>query len=347
MSNGDEMARVTDRGPVRALVVDDEPVVARTVARWLQRDGLVVEIAGSMAEALERAERYPVDVVFSDLHMPGGSGLDVARTFKEMDPAIQVVIMTGNTNLQPAIDALRLHADDYLVKPFAPAELLHSAGRAAEHRRLLLENRSYRKDLEMRVQVQARRLERSYLAGIHALVRALEAKDPHTRGHSDRVAEFAAALAEQIPGMDVETVRLGAQLHDIGKIGVKSTVLRKPGPLTVEEVEHVRTHPRVGEQILAPMLEERTILDIVRHHHERWDGQGYPDRLAGPDIPLAARVVAVADAYDAMTTTRPYRPARSAEQAVAEIAAEAGAQFDPAIADAAARAFLGALGLAS
>ena len=342
-----ESEGIEDAPPMRVLVVDDENAVARTVARWLAREGFAVESAGSMEQALAAAAVSPVDLVFSDLHMPGGSGLDVARRFKEIDGAIQVVIMTGNTNLEPAIEALRLDADDYLVKPFESAALLHSARRAAEHRRLLLENRSYRLELEARIRAQTRRLERAYLSGIQSLVRALEAKDPLTRGHSDRVAEFAAALAAGFPGVDPEMVRLGARLHDIGKIGIRSTVLRKPGPLTVDERDHIRSHPSIGEQILAPMLEERIILDIVRHHHERWDGRGYPDGLAGEAIPLAARIVAVADSFDAMTTHRPYRPARTAEQAVAEIEAEAGHQFDPAVAAAAGAAFVGAVELAS
>ena len=332
---------------VRVLVVDDEEIVARSVARWLLREGYEVEMACSAPEALERMRSLPCDIVFSDIHMPGGTGIELARRFKEMDASTQVVIMTGSTSVELAVEALRAHADDYMVKPFEPAALLNSARRAAEHRRLLLENRAYRRELEDRVREQARRLERLYLSGVHSLVRALEAKDAHTAGHSDRVAEFAAALAEEVPGADPELIRMGAQLHDIGKIGVTSAVLHKPGPLTPQEWDHVRAHPVIGEQILAPMLDERAILEIVRHHHERWDGRGYPDRLAGEEIPLAARIVAVADSFDAMTTHRPYRPARSASQAVAEIRAQAGLQFDPVVAAAAGRAFLGSVELAS
>lgn len=345
MLNGDDGA---GRAPqARVLVVDDDDAVARTIARWLLREGFIVEVAHSPAEALERAERFPCDLVFSDIRMPGGSGLELARRFKEEDPAIQVVLITGTTELEPAIEALRLHADDYLIKPFDAAALLRATRRAAEHRRLLLENRAYRAELEERVREQARRLERLYLSGVHSLVRALEAKDPHTRGHSDRVADFAAALAAEVGGVDAETVRVGAQLHDIGKIGVMSAVLWKPGPLTADEHAHVRTHPVVGEQILAPMLDEQVILAIVRHHHERWDGAGYPDGLRGAETPLAARIVAVADAYDAMTTSRPYRIARTPAQAIAEIEAEAGTQFDPDIAAAAGLAFLRLVELAS
>lgn len=332
---------------IRALVVDDEVKVASMVGRWLEREGIVVETANSYLKAIEVAERFPCDLVFSDINMPDGSGLDLARWLKERDATIQVVMITGNTHVEPAIEALRVHADDYLVKPLDGAALRHAARRAAEHRRLLLENRAHRQNLEARVQEQARRLERQYVAGVRSLVRALEAKDAHTRGHSDRVAEFAAALAHQVGGLDPELVRRGAQLHDIGKIGIRSEVLRKQGELTTPEADHVRTHPVIGEQILRPLLEAGVILDIVRHHHERWDGRGYPDHLVATEIPLAARIVAVADAYDAMTTARPYRPPRTAEQAIAEIEAEAGRQFDPEVARAAAAAFLGRVELAS
>lgn len=323
----------------RVLVVDDERPVATVVARWLQRAGMRADVAHSADEALARVGGTPYDLVLSDIHMPGISGLQLAREVKVLDATIQVVIMTGNTRLQPAIDALRLDADDYLLKPFEPAALVHSASRAIEHRRLLLENRSYREKLEERIQAQARRLEGLYVSGIHALVRALETKDPHTRGHSGRVADHAAALARTIPGVDVDVVRVGAQLHDIGKIGIREAILGKEGPLTVAEAEEVRAHPRIGEEILSPMLEDRRVLRIVRHHHERWDGAGYPDGLVGEDIPVEARIVAIADAYDAMITDRPYRPALSVQCAVVEIRAEAGRQFDPDLARDAAVAF--------
>lgn len=325
----------------RVLVVDDQEPVARTIARWLGRDGYECDIAHSVREATAMADRHEYGIIFADVHMPGESGLHLARILKKRDPAIQVIIITGSTTLETAIEALRLDADDYLVKPFDPAALLHAGRRAAEHRRLLLENRDYRHNLEQRVREQAERLEGLYLSSVHSLVTALEAKDPHTRGHSDRVADFALALLDHVGGVDPDSLRMGAQLHDIGKIGITGGVLRKNGPLDGDEIIHIRQHPSIGMQILSPLLEDRQALDIVRHHHERWDGGGYPDGLAGEAIPLAARIVAVADTFDAMTTARPYRGARTPEQAVAEIRAEAGRQFDPAIARHAARAFLG------
>lgn len=314
------------------LVVDDQPAVATTVAKWLERDGMTCHTANSVAEALARADEHAYGLVFADVHMPGASGLDLARELKARDPTVQVVIITGSTTVETAVAALRLNADDYLVKPFDPASLLHAARRAREHRRLMLENEAYRDRLEDRVREQAQRLERLYLSSILSLVNALEAKDPHTRGHSDRVARYSLALLDHVGGVDRDALEVGGQLHDIGKIGVHGGLLRKNGPLELDEQTHIQGHPAVGVDILAPLLDDHTVLDIVRHHHERWDGAGYPDGLAGEDIPLAARIVAVADAYDAMTTARPYRSALTPAHAVQEIESEAGRQFDPMVA---------------
>jgi putative two-component system response regulator len=328
------------RSAAPALVVDDQPAVAATVAKWLEREGITCHVAHSGREALERASTCDYGLVFVDVHMPGESGLDLVRELKRRDPAIQAIIITGSTTLQTAVDALRLDADDYLIKPFEPGALLHAARRAREHHRLLLENRAYRRDLEARVGQQAQRLERLYLSSILSLVKALEAKDPHTRGHSDRVARYALALAERLDGVDGDALEVGGQLHDIGKIGVRGGLLRKNGPLEAQERTHIESHPAVGIEILGPLLDDPTVLGVVRHHHERWDGAGYPDGLAGEAIPLPARIVAVADTFDAMTTARPYRGARTPAQAVSEIESEAGRQFDPRVAAVARDAFL-------
>jgi putative two-component system response regulator len=338
-----------EQDPVeRVLVVDDQEPVARTVARWLGREGLECDLALSVRDALDLLDARSYGLVFADVHLPGESGLDLAREVKARDDSAQVIIITGSTTLDTAIEALRLGADDYLVKPFEPQALLHAAGRAREHRRLLLENRDYRRTLELRVREQARGLERLYLSSVRALVQALEAKDVHTRGHSERVADYAESLLDQIEAsLDPESLRVGAQLHDIGKIGIGSTILGKDGPLDGDEVRTIQRHPTIGVEILSPLLEDRVALDVVRHHHERWDGEGYPDGLSGADIPLAARIVAVADTFDAMTTARPYRDAKTPAQAVVEIQAEAGRQFDPEIARVAGTALLPIAGLVS
>ncbi|HUF13454.1 MAG TPA: response regulator [Longimicrobiales bacterium] len=321
-------------GPARILVVDDEPSIAKMVDRRLRRDGHHCVLAGSGEEALQRLEHASFDLVVTDVFMPGMTGLELVGRLKSHDPTLQIIVMTAQTEVETAVEALRLNADDYLVKPFDLEQLAHSVARSIEHRRLLLENHDYRQDLEKRVRIQAERLEQFYLAGIRSLVTALEAKDARTRGHSDRVTYYAVEIGRGIDGIQLPSLAAGSQLHDIGKIGTRDDVLAKPGALTRAEREHIQQHPVIGVRILTPILDDPTALAIVRNHHERWEGGGYPDGIAGEEIPLAARIVAVADTLDAITSPRAYRPARSWEAALAEIAAGSGTQFDPVIADA-------------
>jgi HD-GYP domain-containing protein (c-di-GMP phosphodiesterase class II) len=209
---------------------------------------------------------------------------------------------------------------------------------ALEKRRLIMENRAYREGLEERVAQQARRLEELFLASVQSLAEALELKDPYTRGHSVRVSHYSSVIARAI-GLDGEMLRqieLGGHVHDIGKIGVREQVLNKPDRLTNEEYQHIMTHPLLGWRILAPLLGDTPYaLNIVRSHHERYDGRGVPDGLSGPEIPLEARIAAAADALDAMTSDRPYRPSEmTLEMAIAEIKRCSGTQFDPAVVEA-------------
>jgi cyclic di-GMP phosphodiesterase len=313
----------------RILVVDDERAIVSTVVRRLQREADVVSGAHSGEAALERFDAQGFDIVVTDISMPGMSGLDLLGAVKERDPLVQVIIMTAHAQLDLVVRALRLHADDYLLKPFDLEQLVHAVRRAAEHRRLMLENQLYRSRLEERVHQQARRLEGLYLAGIRALIAALEARDPRTRGHSDRVTQYSLRIAHALGDVDTRKLALGAALHDIGKIGTRDEVLSKPGPLTPDELHHIREHPVTGVRILEPMLDDAAVLGVVRHHHERWDGRGYPDGIAGQKIPRPARVVAVADSLDAITSPRAYRARRDWGAAIDEITACAGTQFDP------------------
>jgi HD-GYP domain-containing protein (c-di-GMP phosphodiesterase class II) len=207
-----------------------------------------------------------------------------------------------------------------------------------DRRRLILENRDYQERLEEKVAAQASRLEELFLAGVQALAEALELKDPYTRGHSVRVSQYSSIIARTLL-LDDEIVRqieLGGHVHDIGKIGVREAVLNKTGRLTDEEYEHIMIHPLVGWKVLAPLLGDAPVaLNIVRSHHERIDGRGVPDGLAGAMIPLEARIAAVADAIDAMTSGRPYRGSElSLHAAVSELQRNAGTQFDQRVVDA-------------
>jgi HD-GYP domain-containing protein (c-di-GMP phosphodiesterase class II) len=225
---------------------------------------------------------------------------------------------------------------DYVSKPFHPDEISARVSQALEKRRLLLENREYHERLEEKVAIQAQRIEDIFLASIHSLADALELRDTYTHGHSIRVSRYSVMIARELgmPDEFVRQVELGGRVHDIGKIGVREQVLHKPAPLTDEEYRHVMEHPVTGWRTLQPLLRDHAIaLNVVRSHHERWDGSGLPDHLKGEGIPLEARIAAVADTFDAMTSHRPYRPPLPLAVTVDEILRNRGRQFDARVAD--------------
>jgi HD-GYP domain-containing protein (c-di-GMP phosphodiesterase class II) len=247
-------------------------------------------------------------------------------------------MITAVADVEIAVNCLALGASDYVVKPYQLQDVRARVAQALEKRTLILENRAYKEGLEARVAEQARRLEALFMVSVQSLAETLELKDPYTRGHSVRVSRYSCIIARQL-GIDGEMLReieLGGQVHDIGKIGVRESVLNKPDRLTAEEYEHIMTHPVLGWRILAPLLGETPhALNIVRSHHERFDGRGVPDGLCGQNIPLEARICAAADALDAMTSDRPYRATEmTLEMAVTEIRRCAGSQFDPIVVDA-------------
>jgi cyclic di-GMP phosphodiesterase len=240
-----------------------------------------------------------------------------------------------------AVECLKLGALDYISKPLAVDEVRIRIDKALEKRRLVLENRFYQQTLELRVRDLDRRNRASLINGVQTLVQALEAKDAYTSGHSSRVSRYAVTTSVQLGFTDdsLEHIRLGGELHDIGKIGTREAILNKPGPLTPEEFEHVKEHSSLGEKILAPFLAQSpTVLRIVRSHHERMNGSGFPDRLRGDQIPLEARIVAVVDAFDAMTTNRAYRPQRPISDAIQELRRCSGDLFDGEVVEAFLRA---------
>jgi response regulator RpfG family c-di-GMP phosphodiesterase len=330
----------------RCLVVDDDPMVRRTLSRVLQHHGMAVLEAQSGEEALALLAPSAVPLVITDLYMPGMDGLTLLREITRRHPDTAVLVLTGVAEVRTAIECLQLGALDYLSKPILAEEVRTRVGNALETRRLALENRwlqqSYQARLESRVRELVRRNQEMFLVQIQLAVRTFEAKEAHTRGHSRRVALYATRTAVQLglAGAVLDQVRLGAELHDTGKIGIRDAVLSKPGPLQPEEFEEVRRHVLEGEEILAPLRKGHpAVLQIVRHHHEHVDGTGFPDGLRGDAIPLVARIVSVADAFDAMTTPRAYRPPRSIPSAVEELNRCAGTQFDPKVVDAFHRAF--------
>lgn len=330
-----------------ALVVDDDPLVRRALVRVLETCGIAaLDAAGGLAglEILDKVGGVPL--VVSDIYMPEMDGLALLREVRRRYPDTSVIMLTGVAEVSTAVEALQEGAADYLGKPVQVAEFRTRVEKALEKRRLVLENRflqqSYRQRLESQVRELARRNQEQFLGQVQMAVRMLEKKDEYTRGHSQRVAEYAVrtAVVLGITGGTLDQIRLGGDLHDIGKIGTRDQVLHKPGPLTPQEFEEIKKHVIEGEEMLEPLRRDHPmVLEIVRHHHERMDGSGFPDRLAGEAIPLAARVVAVVDAFDAMTTTRSYRPLRGPRQAMEELHRCAGRQFDPKVVQAFHRAF--------
>lgn len=315
-------------------MVDDEPRLRQVLMRLMESDGFSCVEAGTGADALQILEQLPVTLVLTDLRMPQMDGIELLRRVRAQWPDVAVVMITAVADVEVAVSCLSIGAMDYLTKPFHLEEVRARVRQSLEKRRLILENRDYQERLEDKVRAQARRMEELFLGGIQALAEALEVKDPYTRGHSVRVSRYSSAIARALglPAELVRQVELGGQVHDIGKIGVREDVLNKPGALTGEEYAHIMTHPVVGWKILSPLISDvPVILNVVRSHHERWDGRGIPDRLAGTDIPHEARIAAVADAFDAMTSARTYRKGLTVADAVHEIERCAGAQFDPAV----------------
>jgi response regulator RpfG family c-di-GMP phosphodiesterase len=327
---------------MQCLIVDDEPRLRRVLVRLLENEGFSCAEAGSGVEALRALEAQPVPLVISDLRMPEMDGVTLLREIVARWPDTAVIMVTAVAEVESAVACLQLGALDYVAKPFHLDEVRARVRQALDKRRLILENKSYHQDLEARVTVQARRIEEIFLEGVHALVEALEAKDAYTRGHSRRVAFYASAIARRLAldAETIDTIGLGGELHDIGKIGVSEEVLHKAKKLTDAEYRHVMEHPVIGYHILGPLLRDvPAALGIVRSHHERLDGKGLPDGLRGDTIPFEARIVSVADAFDAMTSVRPYRPSLSVADALAELERMKRIQFDPMAVDAFTAAF--------
>jgi cyclic di-GMP phosphodiesterase len=323
----------------RILVVDDEEAIREIVTSMLSASHYQCRQASSGLEALallESGEEF--ELMLSDLMMAGLDGIGLLERTKEKFPDMPVVMVTAVHDISVALAALRNGAYDYLLKPFEREQLLATVRRALENRRLKLENRAYQTDLEALVTARTEQLrntmnnlERSYDITLEALGDALDLKDAETEGHSKRVTAFTIAIARAI-GLtkdEIAVIARGAFLHDIGKMAIPDAILRKPGALDPEEVSIMREHCYRGYQMLRkiPFLEEAAA--IVYAHQERFDGTGYPRGLKGEQIPLGARIFAVADTLDAITSDRPYRPAQDVRAAMAEIERWSGRQFDP------------------
>jgi putative two-component system response regulator len=324
---------VTGQG--RILIVDDEELVRRSLRKKLSRGGYYCEEASSGDEALKLLRNAPAELVILDIRMPGKSGREVLPEIRTSYPETAVIMATAVTETSVVIDCMKEGAQDYIPKPFNLGEVMSSVERVLDKRELALEIKKHQQSLETKVEEQTGEIRSLFLGAIEALVFALEAKDKYTAGHSRRVTEIAVAIGEQmgLPQDELDNLRWGALLHDIGKIAVDPQVQNKPGKLTPEEYRHIMVHAQVGPDIVRPVVNEN-IIAIIRHHHDRLDGNGLNQTVRGEDIPLGARILAVADTFDALTSDRPYRAAMSTEEALAEIKRCSGTQFDPTVVDA-------------
>jgi putative two-component system response regulator len=314
------------------LIVDDEAAIRRLLRQKLSREGYQCEEANNAEQTLNTLATSPIALVMLDIKMPGKSGIEILPQIKSSYPDTAVIMATAITEISAAIQCLKQGADDYICKPFNLEEVSLSVQRALEKRRLQLEIKEYQQYLEEKVEEQTGEIRKLFLGSIEALVSALEAKDRYTGGHSRRVTEIALALGKELglSPQDMEDLRWGSLLHDVGKIAVDQVIQNKPDKLTREEYEHIMIHVHVGAEIVRPVVSEK-IIQMIEHHHDHYDGSGLHQVIAGNNIPLGARILAVADAFDAMISDRPYRSAMSITEIVEEIKRCAGTQFDPAV----------------
>ena len=320
------------------LVVDDERSLREGLARYLRRRGFVVDEAADGTEALSALERQQFAAVICDILMPGINGLEVAKRAAAADADLAIVMLTAVNDAASAKTALQSGALEYLLKPMELDDLGRAVDRALHKRVLRIDQRRteqlIRGEVEQRtleIEREKERLRDLSVGVVDALVTAMEAKEPFYRGQSARVADLAAAIAREL-GLEadvVEQVRLAGRLRDVGRIGVRESVLNKAGTLTDEELEHIREHLLISVEILAPLEHLGSVITFVQEHHERWDGAGYPRGLRGAEISIGGRILAAADAYNAITSPRPHRAPMTAERAAMFMETLSGTLLDP------------------
>ncbi|MCK4838745.1 MAG: response regulator [Desulfobulbaceae bacterium] len=319
----------------RILVVDDEILICKMVSRWLEGDGYESDIAGSAGEALQLLKEKRYDLLISDINMPQVTGIELLQKVKELYPEVAVIMATAVDQRDTAIHALLLGAYAYIIKPFHKNEFLINVVNALERRRLTIESKRHREILEEEVRERTADIRnREEEIALH-LISAAGHRDEETGEHIKRLGLYSVAIAEAL-GWDqerIDYIRVAAPMHDVGKIGIPDKILQKPGKLSSDEYEIIKGHTTIGGDILGgttiPLLQMAK--DIALFHHEKWDGTGYPQGLRGEDIPQAARIVAIADVYDALSHDRIYRKAYSEPDVLSIIGEKKGSHFDPAV----------------
>ncbi len=335
---------------IKILIVEDEKPVGQLLKQLLEKSGYACTLASNAVEAYEHLDRQKFELVLSDIIMPGDSGLDLIRNVLSRNPDTAAVMVTGQDDPKIAEVALEIGVYDYIIKPFEKNEVLVSVTNALRRRKVDIENRTNRKHLEGIIVDQTTALQesmeqwhRSIEGSIRAIALTVEVRDPYTSGHQERVAYLAGGIAREmgLPKDQTDGICIAGIIHDIGKIAVPAEILSKPSRLSEYEFELIKTHPKVGFEILKQIEFPWPIAQIVLQHHERINGSGYPQGLAGEDIILEARILGVADVVEAMASHRPYRPALGIEKALEEISKQKGALYDCDVADACLRLITG------
>jgi response regulator RpfG family c-di-GMP phosphodiesterase len=312
-------------------VVDDEPMAQDVLVRAARSWRFDCQTASTAEQALEMLERQLTPIVVTDLRMPGRGGLWLVQQIRRRWPEVGIIVLTAGHDADATNECLAAGAHHYFFKPIKLDEFRHVLETAWRSYHAEKEARQHRDDLERAVRRQTRRVRKTFLSALTSLVRTVEERDQYTAGHSRRVRAYSMHLARAL-GFDRKQKRLlslSAQLHDVGKVGIPDAILNKPGKLTEEEFAVVRQHPETGERIVTPVVRNRDVLAGIRGHHERLDGSGYPDGLKGDQIPLFAKLIAIPDCFDAMTTSRAYRDAMPVLQALEIIRAGSGTHFEP------------------
>ncbi|WP_026840310.1 HD domain-containing phosphohydrolase [Citrifermentans bremense] len=324
------------------LIADDEDMIRELINITLSKEGFTCFQAASAEEGLEIINKHKLDLALLDIMMPGRSGIDLLKDIKEATPDTTVLMITAMNDMDTALSCIHYGAEDYITKPFNLDRVLLTVKNTLEKRRLVLENKEYQSNLEQKVREQTEvirtvmgEINLAYEHTLVALIRALDAREKEVGSHSERVMSYARLLAKAAGISEDELIIIGkgALLHDIGKIGVSDNILLKPAKLDDSEWEIMRQHPSIGFDILSGIRYFAGAAELVLHHHERWDGNGYPGNLKGEDIPISARIFALVDTLDAMTSDRPYRKALTFEAVLDEVTRCRSKQFDPGLVD--------------
>jgi len=324
----------------RILIVDDEELICRLLAQKLTSEGYSCVTAYNGREALSRFYKDTFSLIISDIKMPEMDGIELLKRVRSLNPKMMVIMVTAYPEIDLAVEAMRLGAYDFIIKPADLELILLSVRKALDKKRLEEEVEAYHKNLERLVEERTAKLQHAYrvlkkahLDSVKVLAEAIDAKDPYTRGHSDRVRRMSLKIATSLGFTEdrLESLEYGALLHDIGKIGIKDVVLQKPGVLNPGEYQYIQEHPLIGVKIVEGIEFFRDKIPMIRNHHERFDGKGYPDGLAGGAIPLEARIITVPDAFDAMTSVRPHSQTKPLQDVLMELQGGKGTQFDPKI----------------